>query len=346
VEQFSATAEDQFGNALIAQPAFAWTTTAGTITASGLLTAPDVAAAGAVTAASGPVNGSEAFTVSVLTATWTAGGGDPNWSDASSWGGSAVAADEILQFGGTAGLDSQNDLAPGTRFNGIAFQSAAGAFVLSGNAVALGGDVVDNSLATQSVALPLVLVGDNRTLDAAAGVLRITGDISSSGGQFGIVTTGAGTVVLSGTNTYTGGTAVAAGTLEISNAAALPDGGSLTVGADAALEFGGGSGQNSSSGSLPAYSPQSSAAAASSILPAPAGSHAIGTSAVAVPASRQQPLPVIDATSQAKLFLGAIAPAAADWLFELPPSSGPLGGGRKTTSLILADSKAEKQDNQ
>jgi autotransporter-associated beta strand protein len=223
----------------------AWSATAGSIDGNGLLTAPDVAVTGTVTATSGGLSGSAAFMVAVVTVTWTAGGTDTNWSDAANWGGSAPAADEILQFGGTAGLDSQNDLAPGTRVNGITFQNDAGAFVLSGNAVNLGGDVVNNSLATQTIALPLALVGGNCTLDAASGNLRISGAIRSSGGQFGIITTGPGAVILSGTNTYTGGTVVNAGTLEVANSNALPDGGNLTVGAGATGAFDSGSGTSS-----------------------------------------------------------------------------------------------------
>ena len=53
VQQFAATAYDQFGNALATQPAFTWTTTVGTINSTGLLAAPKTAASGIVTAASG-----------------------------------------------------------------------------------------------------------------------------------------------------------------------------------------------------------------------------------------------------------------------------------------------------
>jgi autotransporter-associated beta strand protein len=44
-------------------------------------------------------------------------------------------------------------------------------------------------------------------------------------------------VTLSGTNSYTGGTTVSAGTLLINAASALPDGGSLTIGAGANFLF-------------------------------------------------------------------------------------------------------------
>ena len=64
VQQFTATAEDQFGAALATQPSFTWTATAGTISATGLLTAPDTSVNSAtVTAGSNGINGTASFTV-------------------------------------------------------------------------------------------------------------------------------------------------------------------------------------------------------------------------------------------------------------------------------------------
>jgi autotransporter-associated beta strand protein len=153
------------------------------------------------------------------------------------WGGTALSSNESLQFAGTAGLDNQDDLTPGIQVNGMTFASDAGAFVLSGNSVNLGGDIVNNSVSTQTIALPLALVGDDRTLDAAVGDLQISGNISESGGQFGIIANGVGTVILSGVNTYSGGTTVDSGTLVITSSGALPAGGSLTVGSGGIFVF-------------------------------------------------------------------------------------------------------------
>ncbi len=57
-------------------------------------------------------------------------------------------------------------------------------------------------------------------------------------GQGGLLQFGTGTLVLSGSNSYSGGTTVSGGTLQIVNPASLPDG-SLSVGNGAALLFGG-----------------------------------------------------------------------------------------------------------
>ena len=52
-QQFVASAVDQFGVAMASQPAFTWKTTAGTITASGLFTAPNTAGSATITATAG-----------------------------------------------------------------------------------------------------------------------------------------------------------------------------------------------------------------------------------------------------------------------------------------------------
>ena len=53
----------------------------------------------------------------------------------------------------------------------------------------------------------------------------------------GLILTGGGTLLLSGSNTYEGGTYVDAGTLIASNATAIPAGGSLAIGAGGTFIF-------------------------------------------------------------------------------------------------------------
>ena len=65
-QQFSATGYDQFGAVLKIQPAFAWTTTLGTINSPnhpGLLTAPGIGGIGTVTAAVGLIKGTASIRV-------------------------------------------------------------------------------------------------------------------------------------------------------------------------------------------------------------------------------------------------------------------------------------------
>ena len=65
-QQFTATAKDQFGTALVTQPVFTWAKASGvgSIDASGLYTAPAATGSASITATSGLVVGSAAVTVS------------------------------------------------------------------------------------------------------------------------------------------------------------------------------------------------------------------------------------------------------------------------------------------
>jgi hypothetical protein len=62
-QQFTAQGLDQFRKAMVVQPTFAWATSGGTISSSGLLTAPGSGASCAVTARSGSVAGTAAVTL-------------------------------------------------------------------------------------------------------------------------------------------------------------------------------------------------------------------------------------------------------------------------------------------
>jgi hypothetical protein len=63
IQVFTAKATDQFGALLSPQPSFTWSTTAGTITKYGLLTAPNTPINGTVTASSPVGNGTTTFTM-------------------------------------------------------------------------------------------------------------------------------------------------------------------------------------------------------------------------------------------------------------------------------------------
>ncbi|HEV2969180.1 MAG TPA: autotransporter-associated beta strand repeat-containing protein [Pirellulales bacterium] len=166
---------------------------------------------------------------------WNGQGSTSNWSNANNWSGHTVPlAGDILVFAGTSRLTNSNDLAAGTQFHGIIFDTGAGAFTLNGNAVDVDGNIANNSTNTQTINLPLVLTG-NETLTAAAGAVTIGGNISETGGHQAVVIAGPGTVTLSGANNYTGSTTVSSGTLIAASGNALPAGTNVSVGAGAAL---------------------------------------------------------------------------------------------------------------
>jgi len=150
------------------------------------------------------------------TRSWTGGGADDNWSTVANWGGTAPVEDDALAFGGSARLVNINDLAADTRLTGISILSGAGAFNLSGNRIALAGDIINSSATAQIFGLPLALQQDiDFVITEAAGLLTATGAVS---GAYGVTKKGPGQFKLypNAACTYTGDTAVYGGQLSVS----------------------------------------------------------------------------------------------------------------------------------
>ncbi len=99
-------------------------------------------------------------------------------------------------------------------------------------AVSSGGDVIAAGVTVSLNSDALV------TTTASSDSLTIAGDIGDGAAAHGIEKEGPGTLVLSGSNTYTGGTTVDEGTLVVDFRAAIADGSDLTVGAEGVLFFG------------------------------------------------------------------------------------------------------------
>jgi autotransporter-associated beta strand protein len=104
--------------------------------------------------------------------------------------------------------------------------------ISDGTAVSIsGGGVLNLGGATETVASITVESGRvvNGTLLSGSRVVQ-SGDITANlSGEGSLTKAGDGTVTLSSTNTYTGGTTVLGGTLVVSNVSALPQGGALTI---------------------------------------------------------------------------------------------------------------------
>lgn len=186
----------------------------------------------------------------VGTPTWTAASGG-SWTNANNWTSlpaNTAGAKAIVGSGTSAPqtitLDSVQTVGQLTFSNttntGTGYTLAAGT----------GGTLtMDNSGGTATVAqilvtsgshgisAPLVLAESLSIVPSAGTTLDISGNISQSAAGKALSLDGVGTLILSGSNSYGGGTAVDAGTLIVKTSSALPDGKSLTVAAGGTFVF-------------------------------------------------------------------------------------------------------------
>ena len=120
---------------------------------------------------------------------------------------------------------------------GLAFSTTGGdSYVISSSsgmtmtlANTAGAATIDNS-GSNVIAAALTLASSLSLNVAAGSELTITANISDSGGSQSLALAGGGTLVLSGSSGYRGGTMVESGTLIAPNSQAIADGTNLYVG--------------------------------------------------------------------------------------------------------------------
>ncbi|SBV33728.1 Outer membrane autotransporter barrel domain protein [uncultured Sphingopyxis sp.] len=155
---------------------------------------------------------------------WQNGLGNDNWTGEDGAVNAAYADGAFAIFGGTGGTVTVDDSLGTVAVTGMQF--AADGYEIGGDGITL-----DDATAT-------VRVGDGST--AGAGFTATINSVLSGAAQ--LVKSDAGTLVLGGTNSYTGGTLIAGGTLRIASDANLGaaggdvtlDGGALEISADVA----------------------------------------------------------------------------------------------------------------
>jgi fibronectin-binding autotransporter adhesin len=160
-----------------------------------------------------------------------------NWSTVQNWDADTLPDFLMpITFAGTTNLLTNNDL-NALAVSGITFGAGAGAFTLRGNAITLNGSIVNNALASQTINLAMT-IDFAQTINVAGSSLTIGPGGTSSGvisGFGGLDKTGAGTLVLTGANTYSGPTSIgitaAGGTLTVGVGGTLGNGTSpLSIG--------------------------------------------------------------------------------------------------------------------
>jgi len=137
------------------------------------------------------------------TGTWQNGTGNDNWADSSGILNAAYSDGSFAVFGGTAGTVTVDNGLGQVAASGMQF--AVGGYTVAGGAIALTG------------AQATIRVGDGSTAGAS-----YTATINAAlTGASQLVKTDAGTLILGGTNSYTGGTLVTGGTVQIASDANL-----------------------------------------------------------------------------------------------------------------------------
>jgi autotransporter-associated beta strand protein len=96
-----------------------------------------------------------------------------------------------------------------------------------------GGTLRSNAAWSSSNAMTLSGSGGNSAFDTSGGNISLSGNLSGTGA---LTKSGSGSLILSGLNTYSGGTIVTNGSLILENAGSLLNGSSLTIGPETAFD--------------------------------------------------------------------------------------------------------------
>ena len=155
--------------------------------------------------------------------------------------GSAGANNLVLSGTATQMLSGQNTYTGSTSFNGgvlsVGSTETAGTSGPLGKdgTIAFGGGTLQYSASNQYDYSPRFTAGagQNYSVDTNGQSATWAANLTSSSGT--LTKLGAGSLTLSGTNSYDGGTVVNGGTLIVANSLAIQDGSSLYVGDPAAL---------------------------------------------------------------------------------------------------------------
>ena len=152
--------------------------------------------------------------------TWNGAGDGTTMNSAANWvGGVAPVAGDALFFGGSTGLSVNNNYGANTTFAGITFNSGAGTFTLTGNAINLTNatapnpGITNNSTSLQTISLVINLNGAHRSWQLVGDIIHtasVNGGGSTTSPQ-SIIKSGAGTLTLSGTTDNSFGSVVVNG---------------------------------------------------------------------------------------------------------------------------------------
>lgn len=197
-----------------------------------------------------------------VTRTWTGGGADTNMTTVGNWGGTApLAGDDLVFPANITNRTVVNDYTAATSFNSITFSgvvSTLSNYVISGNAFVVAGGISSSMTSGQSgqeISANITLSSAQTISIEDPGALTLSGTVSIGTSAIGLggtgniyiegVVSGSGTITKTGVGStelygassgYTGAVLVSAGTLTVSNLAALgTSAGATTVSSGAAM---------------------------------------------------------------------------------------------------------------
>jgi autotransporter-associated beta strand protein len=207
---------------------------------------------GANQAFAGLIEGSGTLTFGAIS-----GGGFLITSPNSTYNGGSIFAGQgsvffMVNSIGTPGSLTSGPFGTGKiTFNGASTRSTSGNSITNGNAIDFAADTTFATIASEkSLTLngPVTLVGASRTLTVNIGAtvateaLTLNGAIGDAANGYGLTKAGTGKLILTGTNTYTGATAVTGGTLALAKNNTLNQYNNVSVSSSATLALGTGDG--------------------------------------------------------------------------------------------------------
>jgi autotransporter-associated beta strand protein len=179
-------------------------------------------------------------------ASWTNPKGG-TWGLGLNWSGRPLSTVGTLMFAGSTSGTAVVTLDGNQSASALQFgdSSAASRYLInaeSGGTLTLGtsnGTWITVVSGTHSISAPIALAGSVAITPAANTQLTISGNISESpiNSGYSLNLSGPGTLILSGSNSYTGGTTIDGGMLYVTETNAIPEGTSLTIGAGGVFIF-------------------------------------------------------------------------------------------------------------
>ncbi len=167
------------------------------------------------------------------------------WGLGSNWSGRPLSTVGLLVFAGSTSGTAVVTLDGSQWASALQFGDASAASSYSISAGSAGvltlgtstGTSITVASGTHTISAPIVLAGSLAVSTSGGGSLQLGSVSQATGVSAALSLSGDGQLILSGTDSYSGGTTVNGGTLYVTNSSALPDGTSLTVGAGGVFIF-------------------------------------------------------------------------------------------------------------